>query len=151
MYSAFNSNFEISLRLLILMSHTMQSMDLEEIYILDFVATYAQAFSVYEKSINGENQFMYSEFASRRELVRRGLRELVKMGLVELNQSKNGFEYIITAEGVEVADALDSDYSIQYKNSIVSAYKYIGDKTTEEMLDMINSMSLSSVRNGEGI
>ena len=150
MYSAFNSNFEISLRLLILMSHTMRSMDLDEIYIVDFIATYARAFSVSEKSINGDNQFMYCEFASRRELVRRALRDLMVMGLVNIKQSERGLEYIITEEGINTVASLDSDYCRQYKKSVIDVYEHVGKNTAEENINMIRSMSLSAIRSGEG-
>ena len=69
----FNTRFELSLRVLILLNVSKIALDLETTYVVDFVATYGRTFSISDINLNGDNQFKFSEFAVRREIVRAAL------------------------------------------------------------------------------
>lgn len=149
MYSVFNSTFEISLRILILMDEFGTAQSLGRLYIADFITTYGRAFGITEKSINGDNQFMFSEFASRRELVRGALKELVLDGYVLPIRSNRGFSYRINDKGKEFSKLLDSEYAIEYRQAAKAALAYMGNRTQKSITDEINDMSMKSIQRRE--
>lgn len=146
MYSVFNSRFEISLRVLILMDEAETSLSLGRIYLADFIATYGREFGITKDSINGDNQYMYSEFASRRELVRGALKELVLDGYILPIRSNRGFSYRINDRGHEFSESLSSDYSQKYRKAAASALNYIEGRTQKSVVEEINKMSLESIK-----
>lgn len=146
MYSVFNSSFEISLRILILMDEAGTAQSLGSLYLADFIATYGRVFGITEASINGENQFMYSEFASRRELVREALKELVLAGHVHPLRSNKGFFYKINEHGRELSKSLDSQYAKEYRLAAEAALIYTANRTQNSITDEINEMSIKSIQ-----
>lgn len=78
----FNSNFENSLRLLILLDEFVMPKSLDMLYAADFMSAYGATFHISQSNLNGENPYMFSEFASRRGVVRAALKELVLDGFV---------------------------------------------------------------------
>lgn len=64
--SVFNTAFETSLRLLILLDESDVDLDVESIQTVDFMATYGKEFSIAENSANGDNPFMFCELATRK-------------------------------------------------------------------------------------
>ena len=146
MYSVFNSTFEISLRILILLDEAGTARSLGWLYIADFIATYGHAFGITVKSINGDNQFMYSEFASRRELVRGALKELVLDGYVLPVRDNRGFLYKINDRGREFSKSLESEYAKEYRFAARAALTYMGSRTQKSITDEINEMSMKSIR-----
>ena len=149
MYSVFNSSFEISLRILILMDETGTAQSLGSLYLADFIATYGRVLGITEESINGENQFMYSEFASRRELVRGALKELVLVGHVHLLRSNKGFFYQINECGREFSKSLDSQYAKEYRQAAKAALLYMANRTQKSIFDEINDMSIKSIQGSD--
>lgn len=146
MYNVFNSKFEISLRILILMDEAETAKTLGAIYIADFIATYGRAFGITVSSVNGDNQYMFSEFASRRELVRGALKELVLDGYILPLRSNRGFSYLINDQGRGFAKTLDSDYAKEYRDAAKKALAYMEGKTQRSIIDEINKMSLESIK-----
>ena len=78
----FNTTFENALRLLILLDVYDYPQTLDMLYAVDFMATYGKTFNITEDNLNGDNQYKFSEFASRREAVKIALKALVLDGLV---------------------------------------------------------------------
>ena len=65
MNKLFNSVFENSLRILLLLAEFDCGQSLDKIYATDFMVTYGATFGVSESDLNGDNQYKFSEFASR--------------------------------------------------------------------------------------
>ena len=146
MYSVFNSKFEISLRVLILMDEAGTAFTLGRIYLADFIATYGSSFGITKKNINGDNQYMYSEFASRRELVRGALKELVLDGYILPLKSNKGFLYLINDCGRAFSESLSSDYAKEYRDAARKALRYIENRTQKSIVAEINEMSMESIK-----
>lgn len=146
MYSVFNSMFEVSMRILILMDEAGTAQSLEKLYLADFIATYGRVFGITEESVNGENQFMYSEFASRRELVRGALKELVLDGYVHPLWSKKGFFYLINDHDREFSKSLDSQYAKEYRQAAKAALIYTSNRTQKSITDEINGLAMKSIQ-----
>ena len=72
----FNSTFENSLRLLILLDEYDMPQTLDMLYAVDFMTIYSEPFGLSEQNLNGDNDLKFSEFASQRDLVKEALKEL---------------------------------------------------------------------------
>ena len=112
----YNSEFEISARLLVLMSVwknlNMQTPLLPQI----LLGIYAHSFSVAETNLNGYNDFLYSEFSNLRAIGIKALKGLSLLGFVEPHYSAKGIEYLISEKGLEYTSKLDSSYYRKYSN-----------------------------------
>ena len=64
----FNSDFEMELRILLLLSQTKRALSKEEIVNYDFITIYSADFGIGEENLHGDNRYKYGEFASRQEL-----------------------------------------------------------------------------------
>ena len=106
MNKLFNSPFENSLRVLILLDEFGIQQSLDMIYAIDFIVSYGATFGVSENDLNGNNQYKFSEFASRREIVRTALKQLVLDGLVLPVNDQNGIMYRITDAGEPIKHRL---------------------------------------------
>lgn len=110
----FNSDFEMRLRILLLLSQTKRALSKEEIVNFDFITIYSADFGIGEENLHGDNKFKYGEFASREELAWVALKQLVVDGLVSV-MTNDGFSYKISAEGLKYVNAMESAYSVEYR------------------------------------
>lgn len=146
MYSVFNSTFENSLRVLILLDAAGTALSLERVYIADFIATYGRAFGITKESLNGENQFMYSELASRREQVRSALKELALEGYVIPLKTDKGFSYQVDEAGRSFSISLESEYAKEYRRAAKAALSYMENRTHQSITEEITVMSMRSIQ-----
>lgn len=144
----FNSTFENSLRLLILLDEFDMPQTLDMLYAADFMALYSQAFGLAAHNLNGNNDYKFSEFASQRELMKDALKELVLNGTAEVVSYKNGLSYIITPEGEDYCESLESDYALEYRKNARKVVATIADKSERTLIAAIYRMSEQSVREG---
>lgn len=144
----FNSAFENSLRILLLLTEFDSSQSLDKIYASDFMVSYGATFGVSESDLNGDNQYKFSEFASRREIVRLALKQLVLDGLVMPINSAFGILYAITNAGREYSNALASEYAEVYRCTAREIIKIVSDEPERTIIDKINKMSAESLRKG---
>lgn len=122
----FNSTFENSLRLLILLDEFDMPQTLDMLYAVDFMTLYSEPFGLSDHNLNGDNDLKFSEFASQRDLVKDALKELVLNGTAEAVSYKDGLSYIITPEGEDYCVLLDSEYAHEYRinaKSVIAATK----------------------------
>lgn len=150
MNKLFNSPFENSLRVLILLDEFGIQQSLDMIYAIDFIVSYGATFGVSENDLNGNNQYKFSEFASRREIVRTALKQLVLDGLVLPVNDQNGIMYRITDAGEAYSQSLDSDYAKKYRYTAQKTVELVSDKTERTIIERINRMSAESLRKGTG-
>ena len=83
MLKLFNSTFEVSLRLMLLLSVANDApMSVDRIAAYDVITIYSRDFGLSNEVLHGDNEFGLSEFASRRSKTQVALRELVLNGSV---------------------------------------------------------------------
>ena len=68
MNQLFNTVFENSLRILILLDVMQKPQDIDMIHIIDFMIIYGKVFRITDVNLNGDNALKFSEFISRRSL-----------------------------------------------------------------------------------
>lgn len=146
MIKVFNSRFENSLRMLLLLNCFSEAKDLESLYILDFLAIYGRDFEITTNNLNGDNDFKFSEFQSRKGICRKALKELVLKGLVTPIKSIDGILYQVTDAGKEYAGELKSEYAIEYKDNAQKVIQYSGNYSNRQIMAMINKLSTENIR-----
>lgn len=78
----FNTPFELSLHVVLLLDVADTGLTLDRIAAYDFIAIYCEDFGVADRSLNGENGFAFSELSARRNLTKTAIKGLVIDGLV---------------------------------------------------------------------
>ena len=137
MNQLFNTVFENSLRILILLDVMQKPQDIDKIHIIDFMIIYGKVFKITDVNLNGDNALKFSEFISRRSLVQKVLKQLVLDGLVKCVD----FLYSITPEGKRYCHSLTSAYAKQYRLSAEKAVTATDKKDTFMLFSEINKFS----------
>lgn len=146
--SVFNSTFEMELRVLLLMSAAKKkAYSIERIVSLDFIVCYAGYFQLPYLNPQGDNQYMFSELASRRERLQEAVKGLVVQGLLNVEMD-NGCAFSITDAGSKYIRKLKSEYALQYKAIAADAIKRFKDYSDLQLDHMINDSAVKSVRGG---
>lgn len=146
--SIFNSSFEIELRVLLLLSAARKkAFAVERIIALDFIVCYAGAFQMPYLSLQGDNQYMYAELASRSERIREAVRSLVRQGLIEVSLD-NGYVFNISETGSAYVRKLKSEYAVSYKKIAANAIKQFKSYSDLDLDRMINDSAVKAVRGG---
>ena len=113
----FNTQFEVSMRILLLLSVYRQGLDQDRIQYLDFFTIYAKNYRLGNENINGNSSFMLNDLTEQHALFRDSIKELVVQGLITVKYTNQGFLYNISPEGIEVCSKMSSDYSVIYKKN----------------------------------
>lgn len=145
----FNSTFENSLRLLILLDEYEMPQTLDMLYTVDFMTLYSEPFGISDHNLQGDNDLKFSEFASQRESVRDALKELVLNGTAEAVGYKNGLSYVITAEGEDYCKSLSSDYAREYRKTAKEVIKATTDRSERSLIAAIYKLGGKSYRQEE--
>ena len=71
----FNTPFELSLHVVLLLDVANAEITLDRITAYDFITIYCEDFGVADKSLNGENGFAFSELSARRSLTKTAIKK----------------------------------------------------------------------------
>lgn len=142
----FNSVFENSLRILILLDELSGPRTVDMLYNLDFLSVYGVSLGISKDNLNGDNPYMFSEFAARRLLVQQALKELVLEGMALPMKLDSGIGYIITPDGEELATALDNQYAVRYRKIARLAIKKCAGKNEREIIAAINKKAAETFK-----
>lgn len=148
MNRVFNTRFEVSIRVMLLLDVAKEPLDLAHLYVTDFVTTYEKPFGLSTTSIQGENSYMFSEVTSRRQLVYSAIRDLVLQGRAIPLANKDGIQYSLSDLGREYANSLTSSYAVKYRKAAERAIAYIGDMGLEDTIAKISK--LAGMPHGKG-
>lgn len=149
MSNIFNSPFEVSLRvLLILNEYEGLSLTADKITIADFISVYGASFGIAETNLHGDSIFKFSEFATRRHLIQQAIKLLVIKGLIIVEFNKNGFTYTITNNGIKYCNSLESDYANSFREMVNKSRMHIVEHSEKDLLNMINEYSINSFKKG---
>lgn len=115
----------------------------------DFIIGYGKDFGISELNLHGDNNYKFSEFALRRELVKKALKLLVLDGLINVSTSKNGFTYSISQKGINYINKFTSNYADSYRKIGTKVREYLMEKSEREILSLINQLSISSLQGSD--
>jgi len=147
MGTVFNSTFEVSLRLLLLLSVSGDvGLSVDRIAMYDFVTIYSKYFGLSDRVLHGENEFGFSEIASRRNKTQAALKEMILGGFVQVVRSEAGYKYCLSENGKKVASNMVSEYASAYRKMAEQTVKRFRNNSETEMLDVISKASVQSLR-----
>ena len=150
MKSVFNTPFEISMRVLLMLSvDETRAMTIDMIAAVDFITIYGNTFEIADENLNGNNVYNFSEFALKRELMQKALRFLVLHGLVTVAKRHDGFRYGISTKGRTYMTKFNNDYADEYLAIVRAVIEHIGAKTEKEVFALINQRSTMSLQRGK--
>ena len=143
----FNSEFEVSLRILIILSELKpKQLSVEKIESYDFASIFGKTLGISEHNLNGDGFYSFAEFLSRRPLIEESLRNLVLSGLALATAGKNGFLYSASEQGIAAANNLNNSYATNYKNELKNAVRFFKHKNDEEIVATISDMAVRDLR-----
>lgn len=146
MSRVFNTSFELSLRLLILLSIVTTASSADKLSALDFITTYGKSFQISDYNLNGDNDLKFSEFSSRRSLIKKALISLFLRGMVIPKETASGFDYEITDYGEKQVLLLTDDYACRYKEIAILACAYASNKSEQTLITDINHKAANALR-----
>lgn len=121
----FNTDFEIGLRVCILLSLAYpDSLGTEDLTALDLISTYSKDYGVSDVNLHGDNKQSFNEVKSRRETVRKAIQKYGLDGYIGADNSSKGFRYVLTEDGRRLVSSLDSDYYDQYSQAAKKAFEF---------------------------
>ena len=137
----FNSTFENSIRLLILLDEYDMPQTLDMLYVVDFMALYGAAFGITYQNLNGDNEYKFSVFASHRESVKEALKELVLNGTVQAVSYNSGLSYSITPEGEDFSESLESEYAGEYRKNVKRVIQATAGRSERSLISAVYKLS----------
>lgn len=136
MTQIFNTEFEISMRVLLLLSVFDSPIDIDYIKTVDLLSIYGKQYGVSEFNLHGDNSYCFSEIAARHDTIKSALRSLVKANLINVSTSQNGYAYSISDNGMTCCENMRSDYAKEYRSAVNKTKEYLNGKTAKEIHDI---------------
>ena len=143
----FNSVFEVSLRMVLLLSLSEGNpLSLDRVAAYDFITINSRYFGYSDAVLHGENEFGLSEYASRRHLAQQALRELVLDGAVRVAYGTMEFFYSITESGIKMAQGFKSEYAMKYLQLARKTISKLVSVDEAEIIALVNSVPSLSLK-----
>ena len=142
----FNTPFELSLHVVLLLDVANAGITLDRIAAYDFMAIYCEDFGVADRSLNGENGFAFSELSARRSLTKTAIKDLVVDGLVIATDDETGILYSISESGRNMSKSFQSEYARRYKELMRLVVEKCGNYSDVQLLNEISRQSTKSLR-----
>lgn len=136
MIQVFNSEFEISTRILLLLSTFNEPLNAGYIKAIDLLSIYGKQYGVSDVNLHGDSSYSFSEVATRHDTVANSLKSLVKSNLINVKSSAEGYVYQINQNGSDCCRQMASDYANEYKQSVIKTKEYISGKTLREIQNL---------------
>ena len=141
----FDTAFETSLRLTLLFDELVDDVSADYIQVIDFMSLYSKSFSIGNANINGENPFMFSEYAARRETIQLALKELVLKGYIKPIATNEGFFYCNTFKGHQFAQTLRNSFAEKYRLAIKATLSSVEGINEKDLIAQLNQKSKQKV------
>ena len=135
--SVFNSVYETSMRLVLLLNTFDCPLSSEELFVFDFIATYGKEFGLTDVSLNGDSEFTLSKATLRRKRVMEAVSYLVRNGYITFIAEKNETKYELTKRGNGLYKKISqSGYSEKYILTVELGKKELFTKKNK-VLDLL--------------
>ena len=142
----FNTPFELSLHVVLLLNVADTGLTLDRIAAYDFIAIYCEDFGVADRSLNGENGFAFSELSARRNVTKTAIKDLVVDGLVVATDDETGILYSASDSGRKMSESFQSEYAERYKELMRLVVEKYGTYSDVQLFTEINRQSTKSLR-----
>lgn len=149
MNNIFNSTFETSLRVLLILNDYNSFLTSDMIANVDFICIYGKTFKISENNLQGDNDFKFSQLPAIRKEVEKSLRLLLRKKLIMIEFGKGGYTYKITENGTKYCDTLTSDYANKFRILVCKSQKFVTNNSDRHVLNTIRHMCISSFNKEE--
>lgn len=143
MNDVFNTPFEVSLRVLIILNIVQMRLSVDRITALDFIAIYGKDFGVSEYNLHGDNDYRFSEYALKRTIISQAIKNLVLSGYIKPHCNKSGFKYSISRDGVSFCEALSDEYAENYSDIVKKTNTKFLDYSDRKLIHCINEYAIA--------
>ena len=143
MIDIFNSTFEISLRMLLVLKSVRIELSIDKILSFDYLATYGKEFGVSTYNLHGENNYRFSELSAKRNIMNAAVKDLVLKRYVIPCYSKKGFLYKISDIGITFCDSLNDVYATEYLSNISNVIRRFSNYTDIQLSSFIRQHAIS--------
>lgn len=131
----YNSRFEISLRVLLILSYYKQSFNDDLLTAIDLFNTYGKNYGYTEMNLHGDNELSFRELDSRKKIIKIALKYLLTKGFVVPGDLKMGFTYKITPKGTVFVNGMDNDYLKEYTTEMKIIHGKINNLPDNEIIN----------------
>lgn len=142
MNELFNSPFELSLRVLIILNTAQSRLTIDKIVAYDFISTYSSDFGISEFNLHGNNSYRFSEYTTKRIIITQAIKNLVVEGFVLPHCNKGGFSYSISLAGKNFCSSLNDDYANKFAQIVQQTITTFSDNSDRALVQTINSHAL---------
>lgn len=140
MNKLFNSCLENSLRVLLLLySYKESYFNIDMISALDFIAINGKSLELNDNNLNGDNVFYLSEYTNKRIEIKEVIKKLLFKDLIEIKNTKQGFNYRINENGITLAESLNSNYAFEYIEAVKKMSTFTKNMSVKQLIFYINS------------
>lgn len=146
MTKLFNGKFEIALRVMMILNELNEATE-NDILAFDLVATYGKSFGIEKENLHGDNQFNFSEIATRKQMITAGIAYLRLHELVEeISDLNRGYVYRLTITGKRTIRKVDDDYSRGYRRVLQQAILKLRGVDKSQLFIMVNQYLMKELR-----
>lgn len=143
----FNTPFEVSLRILLILSAVKpRSITIDRIAAYDLMAVYGRDFGMAEQNLHGENQFSFSEFSAKREQLNGALKSLLLDGFISVAPSPGGFLFGLNERGRDFARSMQSEYAAAYMETVKKTHRMLGKTSDASLLSKITRQAMDALK-----
>ncbi len=139
MNKIFNSVFENSIRVLLILFSINKAISSDMISIIDFITLYGKTLGINDKDINGKNSFAFCEYTARRAIIKDSVKRLVLNGLISIEKSDYGFCYKINMQGKTFVNSLNTKYKDNYLEALQNSLSFVKRKKEKTLIAFINN------------
>ncbi len=143
MNNMFNTPFEVSIRMLIILNAAQSSLSIDRITAFDFISIYGKDFGVSEYNLHGNNDYRFSEYASKREIVSQSVKELVLKRYINPHCNKSGFSYSISKNGISFCESLNDDYADSFVAIVKKTISLFTSCSDRKLTQCINEYAIA--------
>ncbi len=141
MKKIFNTVFENSIRVLLILHTHKKPISCDMLSIIDFMTIYGKTLGIAEIDLNGYNSFAFCEYTVRRAIIKDSVKSLVLQNLISVEENKNGFCYYINKNGEMFVDSLNTKYKNDYIKLLQYSLNFIKRKKEKTLISYINNVA----------
>lgn len=132
----FNSEYEIRLRMLLLMNVSDKFLSADKITALDFISVYGTDFKIGGENIHGSSPYRFAEITNRRAMVSEAIKTNVMDGMLDIS-TDNGYSYSLSDRGRDFVKSFECSYVSKYFDNAEKALLKYGEYTEAALMKMI--------------
>jgi hypothetical protein len=100
----------------------------------------------HSKNLHGDNQYKFSEWTARRELIQKAIKHLALDQLIDINFTRQGFTYSANDNGLKFIKCLSCDYANDYRKAVSLVDPWLTNKSELEIIKVIRKRFIDSLQ-----